>query len=186
MNIKHPLNALGDGWPIWIAFIVLLVFQVFTLLKTTAKAKTDEAPWAAISLEFACSERRAKEIIGSWRREKMTDEVYRHLRWDYAFIFFYSTLTALGCVMAARAFFAEGTWAYNAALLVAWLPWVCGLLDCAENWAMHRMLGGFEGEALPRVACLCAGAKWLGIILLAVYGLAGAAVYALKGRHGEA
>ena len=184
MSIWHPFEGLPDGWPTVALFLALVALFLFTMSRTRADLKTKEAPYAVIWLELTCSAERAHAIINSW--EGREEEAYRHLRWDYFFIVVYSTLVALGCVMAARAFFVRGTAWYNAALLLAWLPWVSGLLDYVENWAIYRMLGGFEGEALPRVNCVSAGAKWLTILPLAAYGLVGAVAYIIKGSRGGA
>ena len=185
MGVWHPLNLLPDGWPVWATFLVLLALGLFAVGKTAGQLKTPESPHNAISLELAWSERRAQEIVGAWRREKLIEEARRHLRWDNVFIFLYSTLAALGGVMAARAFFpARAGAGFHAALLAAWLPWLAGLLDYVENWAICRMLDGFEGGALPRLATSCAAVKFALIIPLGVWGLVGAAAYLFKSLRG--
>ena len=180
MSVRHPLNGIREGRPVWTTLFVLIALELFTMNMTAAQLQTPESPNRAVSLELALSEARAKEIIGAWERDGVKDEAYRHLRWDALFIVFYSTLAALGCVMAARAFFAPGTRAYDVALVVAWLPWLAGLLDYAENWAMYRMLGGFSGEGLPRLASSCATAKFAIIVPVALYAFAGIAASAVR------
>lgn len=182
MNFWHPLERIPDGWPTVVAFFVLLGCFFFTASRTKAKdiLETKAAPNRAISLEFAGSEKRAREIVNSWGSEAAKAEAYRHLRWDNLFIIFYSTLIALGCVMGARVLLKSYEPLYGIALFVAWLPWVAGLLDYVENEAMYVMVGGFSGEALPRVGWLSAALKFVILIPVASYALVGAAAYFLR------
>ncbi|HEX7174084.1 MAG TPA: hypothetical protein VF240_02205 [Pyrinomonadaceae bacterium] len=184
MLTPHPLNAIHDGWPVLASFSVLLVLFLLIGNRTKGRLLTPEAPRRAVSLELAGTEERAEQIINSWAREGMIGEAYRHLRWDAFLIPVYSTLWALGCVIAARAFFGRGTTAYDVALAVAWLPWLAGVLDYVENGAMYGMLDGFDGETLPRRAWWCAAVKFAIIIPLGVYSLAGVACYAWKWFRG--
>ncbi|HEV2863752.1 MAG TPA: hypothetical protein VGX48_22345 [Pyrinomonadaceae bacterium] len=183
MNIWHPFERIPDGWPMLAAFVVLLALAAFTAFKAKADLKTPEAPNRAISLELAGTERQAKKIIGSWDREGMRDEAYRHLRWDNLFIPCYSTLAALVCIMAARAFF-RYWWSceplYSVALIVAWLPWAAGLSEYVENVSMYFMVGGFSGEALPRAGWLGAAVKFVIMIPVTAYTLFGLAAYVAK------
>lgn len=55
-----------------------------------------------------------------------------------------------------------------------------GALDYVENYAIHRMLGGFEGETLPRLSWWCAAVKFSVIIPLGLWGLAGVLVNAVR------
>jgi hypothetical protein len=184
MNTWHPLNLIPEGRPTLAAFAVLLAFAFLTLIKTGGHLKTPQSPYNAISLQLAWSEQRAQSIVGAWKRDELISEARRHLRWDNVFILFYTTLAALGCVIAARAFFTPGTNAYDTALLVAWLPWLSGLFDYVENYGIYRMLGGFEGETLPRLTTSCAAVKFALITPLAVYGLLGALVAAKRALLG--
>jgi hypothetical protein len=190
MNIWHPFERIPDGWPTLTAFVFLAGLSVFAMLKTKGDLKTDAAPHDAISLEFAGSEAQAKKIIDSWKpknesedkTEDKMEEAYRHLRWDSRlFIPAYSTLIALACVMAARALFRPSFEPlYGIALAVAWLPWLAGLCDYAENGAMYAMLGGSTGEAMPRLSWWAAAVKFGIIIPLFVYGVVGALVYVVR------
>lgn len=185
MRAWHPFVSVPDGGPMLTAFVVLSAFFAFTAFQTAGRnLQTAEAPRRAISLELAGTERRAREVIESWERAGVKDEAYRHLIWDNLFIVFYSTFAALGCVMAARAFFRGGATAYDAALVVAWLPWLAGMLDYVENSAMHAMLGGFRGETLPRLGSQCATVKFVMMAPLALYALAGAVTYFVKWSRG--
>jgi hypothetical protein len=166
-------------------FCVLFALHTFTMLQAAGRhLQTTEAPRRAISLELAGSEQRAKEVIGSWERAGVKDEAYRHLIWDNLFVVFYSTFAALGCVMAARAFFRRRPTAFAVAHVVAWLPWLAGMFEYVENSAMYVMLGGFSGETLPRLGAQCATVKFVMIIPLAVYALAGVIAYFVKWRRG--
>jgi hypothetical protein len=166
-------------------FCVLLALHTFTMLQAAGRnLQTKEAPQRAISLELAGSEQRAKEVIGSWERAGVKDEAYRHLIWDNLFVVFYSTLTALDCVMAARAFFRRRPVAYAVAHAVAWLPWLAGMFEYVGNSATYVMLGGFSGETLPRLGAQCAAVKFVMIIPLALYALSGVVTYFVKWRRG--
>lgn len=174
MNISHPLEAIPQGWPTWVAFAVLFALFLFVASKTKPDLDRDGVPHRnVVALELAGDSVAAKHIIGNWEEHGLIGEVRRQLRWDALFILVYSTLTALGCVIAARTFTDPGTDARRFALFVAWLPWLAGLLDYAENYAIYRMLGGFEGEMWPRVSAWCAALKFAFTITFGLWGLAG-------------
>jgi hypothetical protein len=174
MNISHPLDAIPQGWPTWTFFITWLV--LFLLNGTLAGPDLD-APGVThrriVALERPADAKDARAVIAEWEAAGRLGEVRRSLRADNVFVIVYSTLTALACVIAARAFFNRGSTGYGVALLVAWLPWGAGVLDYVENYAMHRMLGGFTGETLPRLSWWCATVKFSVILTLGVWGLVG-------------
>lgn len=177
MIVSHPLNALPEGWPTWTAFIVLIVlFLVSGRLTRQDALTTKESPWSVISMELAAYEKgKAQKIIKAWSEpEDKLGFARRHLFWDSVFFIpVYSTLLALGCVMAARVLHHEGTRAYDMALFVAWLPWLAGLLDLIENYAIWKMLDGFKGEGLPWLATAPATLKFIIIIATLAYSLVG-------------
>lgn len=185
MNIWHPFDRIPDGWPVLAAFVVLLGLALFTASRAKAKEilQTNAAPNRAISLELAGSEQKAREIVDSWGSDDAKKEAYRHLRWDNFFIPFYSTLAALACVMAARVFF-KYLWQcdplYAVALVLAWLPWLAGLSEYVENVSMYFIVGGFSGETLPRLGWWAAAVKFVIMIPVFFYALAGAALYFLR------
>ncbi|HYY99504.1 MAG TPA: hypothetical protein VE642_12965 [Pyrinomonadaceae bacterium] len=165
MNIHHPLEAIPEGAATWLAFAAL--FVLFLILGKLAGPDLDATGIThkrILALERPADAAAARAVIKEWDAAGRLGAVRRSIWWDYAFIPVYTTLTALGCVIVARAFFAEGSAEYEAALLIAWLPWVAGLLDVVENCAMLKMIGGFEGETLPRLARWCATVKF-GIVL---------------------
>jgi hypothetical protein len=173
MNVYHPLNSIPEGAATWIVFAALLILSL--ALGKLAGPDLDSPEISKCNRRIIALERPASDadghrapdargVIGEWAQARRLDAVRRSIWWDYGFILAYTTLTALGCVIAARAFFAEGSPEYKAVLLIAWLPWLAGLFDCVENYAMLRMLGGFEGETLPQLAWWCATVKF-GIIL---------------------
>lgn len=176
MNIYHPLEAIPEGAATWIVFVVLLI--LFLVLGNLAgpdldSPKVSKRNRRIIALERPADAADARSVIAEWQEAERLDTVRRSIRWDNLFILAYTTLTALGCVIAARAFFKQGGTAYGVAILVAWLPWLAGLLDYVENYAMSKMLDGFEGETLPSVAWWCATVKFGIILPLAVWGIVG-------------
>ena len=186
MHFPHPLNSIDDGGPMLLAFAALFILSLFVASQAAAgKLKFVETPRRAINLELASTKEEADRVIGVWKREVMRDEVYRHLIWDNVFILCYSTLAALGCVMAARVFFGGRPSLYGLALFVAWLPWLAGMFEYVENSAMWAMMDGFEGETLPRLGGRAARAKFAIIIPTALYALAGAAAYIVQWRRGK-
>ncbi|MFL6254431.1 MAG: hypothetical protein ACJ74T_05390 [Pyrinomonadaceae bacterium] len=181
MSVWHPLNALPEGWPTGVAFVVILALLVFVGRKAKPDLAREGVPHRnVVALELAGDSIAAKHIIGNWEEHGLIGEVRRQLRWDAVFILAYSTLTALACVIAARAFTCPLTDARRFALFVAWLPWLAGLLDYAENYAIYRMLGGFEGEMWPRLSASCAALKFAIIITLGLWGLAGVIIGAFR------
>lgn len=186
MHFPHPLNSIADGGPMLAAFAALFLLALFTASQAAAtKLWSPETPRRAINLELASTEQEARRVIGVWERAGLRDEVYRHLIWDNVFIVCYSTLAALGCVMAARAFFGGRPSLYGLALFVAWLPWLAGMFEYVENSAMWAMMDGFEGETLPRLGGRAARAKFAIIIPTALYALAGAVAYVVQWRRGK-
>lgn len=176
MNIWHPLNAIPEGWPVWIAFVLLFVLAALAGRLTRQEAlKTEHAPWSVISLELAAFKKgQAKEILDEWSEAGKLDLFRKHLFRDtFLFIPLYTTMLALGCVMAARVFHSQETNVSGFGLLLAWLAWVAGLLDLVENYAMWKMLDGFKGEGLPWLATGPATLKFILILATALYGLAG-------------
>jgi hypothetical protein len=174
VNIQHPLNALPEGWPVWTVFITLLVISGIFMSLTKRDLKTEASPWNAISLQFAAFKKgKAATIIKAWKDENKIGEAKDHLFWDSFFILAYSTLLALGCVMAARVLHRPGTSAYNLALILAWLSWLAGLFDFVENYATRKMLDGSSSEGLPWLVTLPATLKWLIGIAALVYTVIG-------------
>ena len=181
MNIAHPLNAIPEGWPIWLTFIILLALTAIFGRLTKQDLKTTESPLNAISLEFAAFQKsKAQRIVKAWTNENKLDLARKHLFWDSFFILAYSTLLALGCVMTARVLHQPQTDAYSLALFVAWLPWLAGLLDFIENYAIWKMLYGFEGEGLPWLATAPATLKFIIGIGTGIYTLFGLGYRLLK------
>ncbi|MDT5269836.1 MAG: hypothetical protein QOH49_2022 [Acidobacteriota bacterium] len=185
MNIYHPLDALPQGWPMWTFFITWLVLFLITGTLATPDL---EAPGVThrriVALERPADADAARGLIAEWERAGKLGEIRRCIRGDNIFVIVYSTLTALGCVMAARAFFNPGSTGYGVALLVAWLPWVAGVLDYVENYAMYRMLGGFAGETLPSLSWWCATVKFAIILTLGVWGVVGLFASAVRAARG--
>lgn len=174
MNVYHPLDAIPEGWPAWTFFVTWLVL----LLLTGTLAGPDlDAPGVThrriVALERPADAAEARAVIAEWEAAGRLGAVRQSIRFDNVFVIVYSTLTALGCVLAARTFFRPGSAGYGVALLVAWLPWAAGVLDYVENYAMHRMLRGFTGEALPRLSWWCATAKFAIIFILVAWVLVG-------------
>jgi hypothetical protein len=185
MNVRHPLNAIPEGWPTWLAFAALFALFLFVGGKTSSHLDCEGVLHRnVVALELAGDSVAAKHIIGNWNDYDLLGEVRRQLKWDAAFILVYSTLTTLGCVIAARAFTSPGTGARAFALFVAWVPWLAGLLDYAENYAIYQMLGGFEGETWPRVSAVCATLKFAFVITLGLWGLAGVFASAFRALRG--
>jgi hypothetical protein len=183
VNVYHPLNSIPEGAATWLSFAALVV--LFLVLGKLAGPDLDspEIPKEhrrIIALERPASASDASAVIAEWGMAGRLDAVRRSVWWDNLFILAYTTLTALGCVIVARGFFAGGSPEYEAALLIAWLPWLAGLLDYVENYAMLRMLGGFEGETLPRLARTCATVKFGIILPLAAWVLVSLVLLGLK------
>ena len=171
--IWHPLNEISEGWPLWTAFITLLILTGTIARNTQWDLKTEASPWAVISYELAGTEEKARKIIKAWDDKGVREQVFHHFRWDNIWIFLYSTLLALGCVMTVRVLQTPGSFWYSFFLGLAWAAWLAGLLDLIENYTLERMLGGFSGETLPRLAWACASVKFIICALAAVYLLIG-------------
>ena len=172
--MQHPLNAVPEGWPVWIAFTFLSVLLVIFGWFTKRDLKTEASPNNAVSLQFAAFKKgRAQTIIESWTKENKLGQAKAHLFWDSFFILAYSNLLALGCVMAARVLHEPGTSGHNLGMLLAWLAWLAGVFDFVENYAAWKMLDGFSGEGLPWLVTGPATLKWLLALAALIYSTIG-------------
>jgi hypothetical protein len=175
MKTYHPLDSIPAGAATWLTFGALAVlFLIFGRLAGPNLDAPGVTHHRIRALEQPADAKDAHAVIAEWEKAGRLDAVRGSILWDNFFIPVYTTLIALACVIAARAFFQQGSTAYSIALLLAWLPWLAGVLDYGENCAMLRMLDGFEGEALPRVARWCATVKFSLALPLGARGVRGA------------
>jgi hypothetical protein len=181
MNVYHPLNSIPKGAATWITFAALLVlFLVLGKLASPDLNVDGVTHKRIIALEMPANKTDADAVIKEWAGAGRLDAVHRSIWWDNLFIPAYTTLTALGFVIVARAFFTEGSPEYEAALLIAWLPWLAGLFDYVENYAMLRMLGGFSDDTLPSLARWSSTTKFAIILPLAAWVLVSLVLLGLK------
>ena len=191
MNIYHPLDAIPQGWPTWTFFFTWVVLSLTTGMLAGPDLDApgiQEKRQRILALECPAGEKEAHEVINEWAKAGRLGGVRRSILFDNVFVIVYVVFVAFACVLAARAFFCPGTHGHGAALILAWLPLLAGLLDYVENFAMYRMLSGFTGELLPRLSWWCATMKFVIILSLLAWGLFGAAWLGVKGprRCGEA
>src|SRR5690242_18170348 len=103
MNVYHPLNSIPGGWPTWVTFATWLVLFLVTGMLATPDLDApgvSEENRKVLALERPANEKTAHDVIAEWDKAGKLGEVRRQLRFDNIFILAYSTLTALGCVIA--------------------------------------------------------------------------------------
>ncbi len=137
-----------------------------------APLRTEAAPCGIVSLELAGSACKVRNILRSWTAEQDLAAL-RNVHWDYALLVCYSTLLAVGCVLASGGF--EGEWERVGGWL-AWAQWGAGALDAIENVGLLYLLRGQVEDRWARLARGCAVPKFLIIGAGIVYMLAGLAV----------
>ena len=161
MKLTHPFTWLSESTQ-KIAFIVmfpatLIISYVMSILGNPLK--TTVAPSGIVDYELAGSLKRSSDILASWGQ---TEHIYAGLGlgFDFVYILFYSIAIALGCVIVARSLSARIPILANIGIVIAWLPFVAGVLDCAENYSLIQLLFGAQEEFFAVVARWCAIPKF--------------------------
>jgi len=182
--IRHPVLGLSPtkrGLVFAGSFVLSLVLW-YALKTLDIPLQTPSARWGIVSLQFAHTVERSREIIDSWNLVAR-DNAQSGLLLDFIFPLCYSTALTIGCFWAASLFrergFRKTGWA---AFIIAWAQWPAAAFDYVENIALWIQVRGSIVDPWPEVAYVCASMKFL-LSGLGVATLLGAVViWALRRR----
>lgn len=137
-SMKHPLLRLsGQGRLFLLSTVAALTIICLAILRVTDPSRLSGKPPGIVGFELAGTAAASKRIVEGWGELGRTAAAF-NLGFDYLFIVSYSTLMALLCLWATARCSGLGLAAFG--VLVAWLQWAAGLLDCIENAALLRIL----------------------------------------------
>jgi hypothetical protein len=117
-----------------------------------------------VSLELAWTQRRAGEIIKSWRDRHLNQAATRSVRLDFLFIVLYAAALALLGTLAGRAAGGDlfsGEHGETLGGLLAIAAAAAGVCDYIENAGLLRMLSGHLRQPIPFATSAISSLKWL-------------------------
>jgi uncharacterized membrane protein (DUF2068 family) len=148
------------------------------------RLNTEAAPRGIVSLELCWTADRARRIVDSWERQRMSRGAKRSVFLDVPFILFYTSALAVLGLLAARAASATGMLgdrhAETAAALVAIAALAAAILDLIEDLGLWLMLRGHFVNGLPSATSHVALAKWTIVALIVAAALAALAVAGVR------
>lgn len=170
----HPFQAISSKNTIVLTIVsAIATLSIFSLLNTIGRSLTIPgiSPLGIISLEFACTDKNARDIVQAWKKIDALDAAIC-LQWlDFLFIAAYSALFGLLCILATRwlANF-DPRWLWLGVGL-AWGQLAAALFDIVENLCLFPFLYGANNNLLPLAlfAAVSAGLKFILIGLGLVY-----------------
>jgi hypothetical protein len=141
-------------------------------------------PNPIITFERARTAQRSLEIRSTWDRNGQLARAWWNTWLDFLFLASY-TAFALAVLSLTASALRDVGWAGSTAAGLAWLAFLPGMLDVAENVLLLRILafGSLTDDTLPGVAYWCATLKFgfLGVLLVGGVPLAlWALVHALR------
>ena len=110
-----------------------------------------------VGFELAGTAMKAKRIMDNWGERGRTVAAF-NLGFDYLFILGYSTLMTLVCLWASQRH--SHLLLVKLGVLLAWLQWLAGALDCVENASLLTMLFSGPSDSVARIARVSALGKF--------------------------
>lgn len=177
----HPLESWEPttlGW--LLAISAVLSFLLFLRMEAVGRGlRSSRAPLGITSLAMSISARESQEVLADWAENGRAD-ARRLLVVDSCFIPAFSTTLTILVLFAAR-WFAEQDLRrlHDLALILAWGPWMAGLLDFAENATLMRIVHAYPliAESLSGSAYWFARGKFL--LIMFAMAIAGFAVVSM-------
>ena len=156
------------GWLVAPAAVALMAMAGLGVLFLTLR--TPEAPWGAVSLEFAGSASRAREVIASWTPP---NQLRVAAGFGLSFLFLVALPVALadGCRRSAARVAGRAPGAARLLLAVAGVQWLMLATGAVENTLVLRSLIGGPTDAIMMVIAALAAVKFA----IAIAGVAGVA-----------
>jgi len=153
----------------WLFFATLSLILMLQLRSLDSELRLPDTPGGIVGYELAWSAARGNEIIATWRRNDVLETAKVSLGMDFVFLVAYPLMFFTAIRLLVRtptaSFDRMGVWVGRAVLL-------CIPLDAVENLLLWRMLDTGASNGLMHLATLSAAAKFLLVLVAALWCLA--------------
>ncbi len=162
-----PYNFLhGDGDWIVIFVLTATTFLVSYLLGKQGKCLINEkAPYGIISIELPWNEKRALEIVESWK-DGLIPVAKKQVLWDFLFLLLYPLTLSIACALLARYF---SGMAGFLGVTISWAVLLAAPLDAVENISILKMLSASIRAPIPQIASISATIKFILVFIALGY-----------------
>ncbi len=185
--MSNPCLKLGAWRGICTGLAILASVTMFAVMgyhgaplkEPTATQSQSLTPRGIVELELCWSAKRANEVLGSWKLQSsfrdskvwLLDVAIEDTWLDFGFIVIYATAATLFCGYAATR--PKYHLQRSTLIMLAWAQLAAGCLDVIENIGMLIMLynGNVTSDLLPVVTTICAGTKFVMIVVGPLLGL---------------
>jgi hypothetical protein len=140
-----------------------------------------QTPMGIVDLEFAWNKDKVLEVLGYWSGG-LVPIAEKNIYWDFLFIIAYSAFLSLACRQLAQR--SSGWWARSGEKLSR-MALAAGTFDVAENALMLLSIHGEPNNYTAAITATFAGFKFLLIILIILYLVAGRLALVFK-KAGQA
>lgn len=164
---KHPLELLLPTRGVRMLAVVILAALTLWISWIMQRLARGIEP-GILAFEFAGTPENARRILDAWGVSGEA-RMLAQIGLDNWWLFFYSTTLALLCVMIAIRIRAYALRWASIGTALAWAVWGAALLDRIENFALARIINGDITAAWTSTAFVCAGTKFLIVILCLLY-----------------
>lgn len=168
----HPFAGISfQAATIALVLLLAIALLISWQLNQIGKPLTipEIAPQGILSLEFAFTAHKAKQIVEAWSKANVLDRAIK-LQWiDFLFMVAYSTALSLACIWSTKLLSGFNPKWLGVGIALAWGQWVAAIFDAIENLCLFPFLYGTakDGVPLALVAAVSAGFKF-GLIGLGV------------------
>lgn len=154
----HPFLSMNAHERIWLSIITLAITVTgITVLGLEDPGRVSGKGVGIVGFELAGNASRANTILESWGEAGRRVAAF-NLGFDYLFILGYSSFAALMCLQVGNRNVNPGLFALG--VLLAWLQWAAGLLDCTENAFLLAILFHGASDGAAQIARWSALAKF--------------------------
>jgi hypothetical protein len=173
MAMVHPFEKWSTSAEVATLVACAVVFLIASrVFRSIGRALRTNGGGSIVGLELVGSTAAASRLLGRWRAHGhvATRAARRSLLLDVPFLAAYGLgLAVVGAVAAESARRHGWTAAADATALAAWVALVAAALDAAEDVALVFVLRQSDRAVVrqpaPRVAQLCAAAKFVSLVL---------------------
>jgi pimeloyl-ACP methyl ester carboxylesterase len=153
----------------WLWILGLASLALFVVLAAIDVRMQDAGGWGIVDFEVAGSRAGAQDILADWG-SRGQDAARLSLWLDYLYLVAYGAFWALAA-SAVRDLSGRLGWQRFAAIGPAMVVAAIGaaVFDALEDVGLLLALGGHGGEVAPVVAAICAGFKFLLLIVVTLY-----------------
>lgn len=142
--------------------LIVTVAMGWYLSQQGAQLRNQHGPRAVVSLELAWTGANAREVVESWKSERLKRTAYCQVLLDFIFIAGYTALLIAVALSSERAANAAGlTCLAWVAHLAVYGGLAAGILDCFENIGLLAMLSGCINTPIAFLTSIFASVKFL-------------------------